>query len=281
MRVKLTVSLVAVSTRWIVVQAHARGSGYNFGHAMERLLEATYRAEQDHFWFRGFRRFVAPLLAAASPRPKDATQILDCGCGTGANLQMLSRYGRPFGFDLTERGLQFGRGAGLTRIARASVTAIPFPTASFDIATSFDVLYSLTDTQEAAAVTEMHRILRPGGGLVLNVAALEMLRGNISEFSGELRRYDRPRLRRSLERAGFTIERLTYTNAMLFPMIAAVRFAQRLSGSTTSQRPDSDFEIPAAPVNAALSGLLHVEATALRLVDMPFGSSLLCLARKR
>jgi hypothetical protein len=67
---------------------------------MDRLLEATARAERDHFWFRGFRRFVEPLVArAAAPRPGPGRagrdpDILDCGCGTGHNLVMLRRYGR-------------------------------------------------------------------------------------------------------------------------------------------------------------------------------------------
>jgi ubiquinone/menaquinone biosynthesis C-methylase UbiE len=247
---------------------------------VDRLLEATYAAEQRHFWFRGFRRFVRQMLAQASDGRRRPLRLLDCGCGTGANLMMLGDFGQAFGFDLTARGLEFGRSSGLTRIARASITAIPFPAATFDVATSFDVLYSLTDEQETAALREMHRVLVPGGALIVNVAALDMLKGQHSVFSAELRRYDRPRLRKALEAAGFSIVRLTYTNATLFPFIALVRLAQRTFGSASDPRP-GDLTVPAAPVNALFSGLLAAEASALKVIDMPFGSSLLCLATRK
>jgi SAM-dependent methyltransferase len=61
---------------------------------MDRLLDATARAERDHFWFRGFRRFVTPLLDQAVAG-RSNLRLLDCGCGTGNNLELLRRYGRP------------------------------------------------------------------------------------------------------------------------------------------------------------------------------------------
>src|SRR3954471_20535648 len=90
---------------------------------MDRLLEATARAERDHFWFRGFRRFVEPLLADASRgRP---LEILDCGCGTGHNLGMLRRYGRPYVIDLTWSDLQYANQRASDRSrARASRTCL-------------------------------------------------------------------------------------------------------------------------------------------------------------
>jgi SAM-dependent methyltransferase len=246
---------------------------------MDRLLEATYRVEQRHFWWTGLRAFARPLVAAATagrPNPR----ILDCGCGTGANLVMLGEYGRASGFDLSWRGLEFAQQYGQRRVAHASMTRIPFTDATFDLVTAFDVLYSLAEPDEAAAIAEMRRVLKPGGTLIVNVAALSLLRGNHAVFGAEVRRSTRRRLRTVLGRAGFEVTRLTYTNASLFPLLFVIRTTQRLMGLASPEEAGTDVVVPIAPINGALSTLLRLEARALRVVDMPIGSSLLCVARK-
>ena len=244
---------------------------------MDRLLEATARAERDHFWFRGFRRFVTPLLDQATGG-QSSLRILDCGCGTGNNLRLLRPYGRAFGIDLTFSGLAYARQNGERLVARASALTLPFSADVFDLVTSFDVIYAFDDERAAEALREMRRVLAPGGHLVLNVAALPMLSGDHSVLGGEVQRYTKPGLRRHLERAGFEVMRLTYTNFAILPLVAGVRLAQRVRGHRESS---TETMVPSAPINLALSGLLAVEAAALRAVDMPLGSSLLTLARKR
>ncbi|MDR1989734.1 MAG: class I SAM-dependent methyltransferase [Acidobacteriaceae bacterium] len=246
---------------------------------MEHLLHATARAEATHFWFRGFRRFVSPLLAhAASGRTN--LRLLDCGCGTGNNLALLAPYGRAFGFDLTEIGLHIGREEGRSGLLRASVNAVPFPSNAFDIVTSFDVLYSLSHADEARAAAEMYRVLRPGGWALVNVAAMESLRGDHSVLSREQRRYTRRSLGALLTGVGFTIERLTYTNAVLVPPMMVSRAFQRWRGLSAEQHADTEIRVPPAPVNAVLSAALWMESLWLRAGSNPVGSSLLCLARK-
>jgi SAM-dependent methyltransferase len=246
---------------------------------VEHLLRATARAEARHFWFRGFRAFLTPLLQRATAG-LTAARLLDCGCGTGANVELLDTFGRAYGFDLTEIGLRIGRAAGRRRLARATVTAVPFPTASFDIVTSFDVLYSLEDRDEKTAIAEMFRLLKPGGVAIVNVAAMPVLRGDHSVLSREVRRYTRADLRTRLERAGFAIERLTYTNATLFPALAIARRLQRWRGQRSEREAGAEISVPAAPINAIMTGVMQLEALWLRCFDAPFGSSLLCLARK-
>jgi len=245
---------------------------------VDLLLEATNREELEHFWFRGFRRFVGTALASAAGGGR--IRILDCGCGTGVNFSLLERHGVAFGLDLNERGIAFARRAGRTRLARASIGAIPFPDESFDVATSFDVLQTLPVSIERAAVREMHRVLRPGGALVLNVAALDCLYGNHSVLAEEVRRYSRRGLRALVEEPGFRIERLTFTNFSLFPLMLAVRSIQRAVGLRPPERAEAEISVPPAVINRPLEALLALEALALRRVDMPIGSSLLCVARK-
>lgn len=245
---------------------------------MDRLLAATHDAERTHFWYRGFRRFVRPLLVEAT-RGVSAPCLLDCGCGTGANLELLAEYGRVTGFDLTPRGLELAKATASTPVVRAHTAAIPFRSGQFDVLTSFDVLYCLSDRDEQAAVGEFWRVLKPGGALIVNLAALDVLRGTHSVLSEEVRRYTRAQTRALLEAHDFRIVRLTYTNCTLFPPLLLVRWAQRLRG--LDQDPgQGDFAPPPAPINALLSSMLAVEARLLRWMDMPIGSSVLCLARK-
>jgi SAM-dependent methyltransferase len=246
---------------------------------VEHLLQATSLAEARHFWFRGFRFFVTPLLQHATHGVARA-KLLDCGCGTGANVDLLSQYGDAYGFDLSLAGLRLGRRAGRTRLARATVARAPFPTGAFDVVTSFDVLYSLEAPVERAAVHEMYRLLRPGGYAVINVAAMEVLRGDHSVLSREVRRYNRASLRNLVMGAGFSIVRLTYTNASLFLPMLAVRALQRARGLAAEAHARQEITVPSAPVNAMLTAALKVEGWWLRRFDNPFGSSLLCLARK-
>jgi SAM-dependent methyltransferase len=246
---------------------------------VEHLIRATAQAEARHFWFRGFRFFVMPLLRQATRGVGDA-QLLDCGCGTGANVEWLGQFGRSFGFDLSQTGLAIGRDAGRRRLARASVAAVPFPSDRFDVVTSFDVLYSLEQPVEQAAVREMYRVTRPGGHIVVNVAAMEVLRGDHSVLSREVRRYSRATLAQLLTGAGFSIVRLTYTNASLFLPMAAARLLQRRRGLSPEAHAHHEISVPAAPINTVLTEVLRVESWWLRAIDNPVGSSLLCLARK-
>jgi ubiquinone/menaquinone biosynthesis C-methylase UbiE len=245
---------------------------------MDRLLELTYLAEKSHFWFRGFRWFVQPEVARAVKGRRSPT-ILDCGCGTGANVSWLAEYGDAYGFDLTWNGLALGRRLGRVRLARASIDAMPFPSGSMDIVTAFDVLQLLPDAVEHGAIHELWRVLKPGGHLIVNVAALEFLRGHHAVLSHEVRRYTPMSLRQLVEGAGFQIERLTFVYASLFPVMLPVRVAQRWTRPTTA-RHEFELTMPFAPVNAMLTALVRIEAAALRAINMPIGSSILCHARK-
>jgi SAM-dependent methyltransferase len=246
---------------------------------VDHLLRATALAESRHFWFRGFRRFVQPFLETATKGLSDV-RILDCGCGTGANLEMLGRFGRAYGFDLTAVGLEIGHHEGRTRLARASVAAVPFPGDAFHVVTSFDVLYALEPAIERAAASEMFRVARPGGFLIVNVAAMDVLKGDHSVLGHEVRRYSRESLKRLLTGVGFDIVRITHTNASLFLPMLAVRTFQRWRGLRSEDQARDDITVPPAPVNELLTAVLIAESWWAKAFDSPFGSSLLCLARK-
>ena len=196
------------------------------------------------------------------------------------NTEWLAGLGRSYGFDLTAVGPAIGRALGRRNLARASVTAVPFPSGAFDLVASFDVLYSLPDDAERQAIEEMWRVLKPGGYVLVNVAAMDILRGDHSILSHELRRYSRAQLRGRLSAQGFEIVRLTYTNQTLFLPMLAVRTLHRWRGLSGEADADQEIQVPPAPINAVLSALLWLESRWLRRFDTLAGSSLMCLARK-
>lgn len=245
---------------------------------MDRLLAATAAAEDRHFWFHGLRRFCRLMLDQSLPATRPL-RILDCGSGTGRNLDWLAHYGNAIGVERSSTGLAVGR-AHRRRMIAGDVTRLPMPASAFDLVTSFDVIYSLDDQAEREALAEMHRVLAPGGLVLINAAALDVLRGSHSALAHEQRRYTTARLRAKLDAAGFDVIRMSYTNFTTLPLTLAVRLAQRLGGRRDNAA-ETEMTVPMAPVNAVLTGLLAVEAAVLRLTPLPAGSSVLSVARKR
>jgi len=242
------------------------------------MLEATALAEDEHFWFKGLRRNARRLLhRALAGRP--VTLIVDCGTGTGRNLDWLAEFGPAVGVERSPVGLSFGRSRG-RRMVQGTVVELPFADATADVATSFDVLYCLADEDERRAVEEMWRVLKPGGVALVNVAALDILHGSHSTLTLEVRRYTRPRLRALCSRAGFAVERMTFTNMATFPATLAVRLGERLTGRA-GEASDADLRVPARPINAVLDAALAVESELMRVTNLPIGTSLMCVARKR
>ena len=241
------------------------------------MLEATLRAEDTHFWFIGLRRTARQMLAGALGGQR-VDHIIDCGAGTGRNLEWLREFGDPTGVELTPFGLSVGRARG-RRLVRGSVAALPFGDRSADVATSFDVLYCLDDHTESQALLEMWRVLKPGGWALFNVAALDILHGSHSTLTSEIRRYTPARLRTRLIAAGFTVKRLTFTNLAPFPVALAIRAMERWTGRA-AEASESDLQVPPWPVNAGMNVALKTEAALLRVMNMPIGTSLMALAQK-
>ena len=155
---------------------------------------------------------------------------------------------------------------------------IPFASSTFDLATSFDVVQSVPDDRKA--LREMARVLRPGGHVILNVTALDLLRGDHSDVWGELRRYNTVRASSLLADAGLQAVRISYLFASLLPLMLAVRKVQAMCRPFREPKGDSDLAVPSSPINATLTWMVKSEAALARRVPMPFGSSMLMVGRK-
>ena len=235
-----------------------------------------YEAEEAQWWYAGQRAIASALLAPALGPPRSGDRrLLDAGCGTGFNLLALSRLGRATGIDLAGEAVAFCRERGV-RALRASLLALPFPDASFDVATSFDVIYHAWVSDDRAAVAEMARVVRPGGVLLVRVPALRLLWGAHDAEVQSRHRYTRGELVALLEGCGLRVERASYCNSLLFPLLLARRTLDRLLG-----REGSDVGFLPPPLEWAFKRALLVEAALVRRgLSFPVGASVVALARK-
>ena len=240
--------------------------------------ERMFRAEEAQWWYVGMRAISRALLEPALRRPRAAggeLAILDAGCGTGQNLRHLGTLGRAMGIDLSADALGFCRARGVAA-AQASLLALPFPDQSFDCVTSFDVLYHGWVSDDRAAAREMARVLRRGGLLLVRVPALKMLWGAHDGAVHSRHRYTRGELVTLLEACSLRVERVSYCNSILFPLLLGRRTLDRLLG-----REGSDVAFLPPPLEWAFKKALLAEAALLgRGVSFPIGASLVAVARK-
>jgi SAM-dependent methyltransferase len=240
-----------------------------------------YEAEDTHWWYRGLRGVMSTMLGLDKPRRK-AQHVLDAGCGTGANLAALEQKGfhDADGFDLSPIALSFCKQRGLTRVVQGSITSIPFPDNSFDMVISCDVVTDAGTENEMTAFTELYRVLKPGGRLFLNLPAHAFLRSEHDRAVAVARRVTKSEVVSKLSSVGYRVQRATYWNTVLFPIVAAIRLLKREREDDLQQPARSDIVVPFAPINGLLSAIVWLEHVLLRFINLPVGSSLAVVAVK-
>lgn len=244
----------------------------------ESEYRAIYSVEDTHWWYLGLRELVFESLRNHSG--KKNMKVLDAGCGTGATLARLKAEGyQCFGLDFSATAISFCRERGLGHLLRGSVSELPFKKESFDAVVSLDVIYHAAVKDDVAALKEFRRVLKKDGILILNLPAFEFLRSPHDLANQTKTRYTKGMLKEKLKAAGLVAELLTYRNAPLFPAIAAVRLVKKLMPGRPEAK-ESDLGEVNPLVNRTLSGLLSIENRLMRMVAMPFGSSVYCVARR-
>jgi SAM-dependent methyltransferase len=245
---------------------------------IKREYEALFEMEDTHWWYLGHRRLYASLLDRYCPEAARG-RVLDAGCGTGGFTQWLRDRYRPehvVGLDVSEEALLRCGTRGLEELLCCPVEYIPLPDASFELVLSVNVLYHREVADDLEALREIHRVLAPGGYLLLNLPALSLLRGRHDEAVGGARRYRVSGVRRLLAQAGYETVKITYFVFTLLPVIAAYRLWSR---GETAEEGSSDLWLPPAPLNRALESLLGFESHIAARYGLPLGSSLTALAR--
>lgn len=241
----------------------------------QHTYSIMYRVEEHHWWFVGRRRILSSFVQRIMNNlNKPGPLILDVGCGTGANLEMLSQFGSAEGVDVSDEALAFCRTRGLQRVRQGEAEHLPFADGSFDLVTGLDVVEHLDN--DLAGLQEMHRVLRPGGRALVFVPAFMFLWGVQDDISNHRRRYTRAGLETLVRQAGFEVERATYANLTFFIPILLGRLLMRLTGF----RPASENNLTLGFMNGVLGSIFGVEARLLRQLDFPFGVSIICVARR-
>ncbi len=238
-----------------------------------------FELEEDFWWFRGRRKILLSLLR--SHRMPDPPLVwLDAGCGTGFNMTFFAPFGAVFGCDFSEDALAFCRKRGLKNLVRADVQRLPYKNEAFDAASLLDVLYHKNIFDDVAALKDVHRTLKPRGLLLVSDSALNILRSRHDQALHGRERYRKKKLKKRTEKAGFQVLRMSYFNFFLFPIILFIRLRERIR----RPKPDSiqsDLKAASPLMNDILYGILKLEAFLSKKINLPWGSSIICLARKK
>lgn len=247
----------------------------------QEMQQHTYaimdRVEDSHWWFVGRRAILETFLkkvASSLVTRHSPLQILDIGCGTGANLEMLAQFGKAEGVDVSDDALEFCQKKGL-KVQKGLAETLPYDDETFDITTALDVIEHLDD--DIAGLKEMFRVTKKGGYAVVFVPAFMWLWGVQDDISHHRIRYTKAQITERLEKAGFTIDRATYANFTFFAPILGGRTIMKLTGI----KPESENNITINGLNGIFGKIFSAERFWLKNLNFPFGVSIVITARKQ
>lgn len=240
--------------------------------------KTMYEVEDSHFWYRGMRMITKSLFDKYL-HCDSHLQILDAGCGTGRNLIFLKNYGRAHGLDISAEAIRFCKRRGLQDVVIGSIERLPFDDNSFDLITSFDVLYHKKVINHSKAIEEFYRVLKPEGIIFIRVPAFQFLLSSHDLAVYTKHRFHKAELRDIIEFEKFEILKISYINFLLFPVIALKRiFIKSLS---LKNNQNSDTNRVNILLNFFLLVPLYLESLLIKYIDFPFGLSLIVMARKK
>jgi SAM-dependent methyltransferase len=239
---------------------------------MERIVyEQMAELDQQHWWYRARREVLAALIRREALPPAGA-HVLEIGCGTGHNLEMLSEFGEVDALELDDEA----RSVAEKRLGK-SVMSAPLPQLEgvpehhYDLIGAFDVIEHIDDDE--AALASIASRLKSGGKLVMTVPAHQWMWSAHDVVNHHKRRYSKKALKALVEGSPLKLERIGYFNSLLFPAAIAERLSSRLRG-----KDDADLSLPPKPLNAALERVFALERHLVARLPLPPGLSLFAVA---
>lgn len=243
------------------------------------MLKSHYKdvaKNQDtYWWYQGMAEINNSLIQTFLSK-KNRLNILDAGCGPGAMLPTLKKYGEAVGVDISNDALKYAKKRG--KVMLGDITKLDFKDNTFDLVICMDVLYHMWVKDETQALREFYRVLKEGGVLIIREPAYNWMRGNEDRGSLTARRFSSSKMSSKVKSCGFSILKLTYANFFLFPLVLAVRIISSLKPKENLGK--SDFFTPPFFINRFLFNILNLEKNLIKFTSLPFGSSLICVAKK-
>lgn len=238
-------------------------------------IDLMVRLEENHWWYVSNRKMIFTFLDKYYPKFDKKRKILDAGCGSGIIIGKLQRYGVAFGIDLSDYALSFCRKRGMRNVCRASIDKIPFKSQFFDIVGCFGVLYHKGVENDIKALQEFYRVCKKGGRVFITTTTSYLSPSEHDRLQHTKRRHTATELRNKLESVGFKIEKISYYNFFIFPVV----YARRMMDSKLNLKM-KDAKEENIIVNSALKKLMSIEIFLMKYFDLPIGVSLFCIARK-
>ena len=238
-------------------------------------FENIYKNETTHYYYVDSHELVIDLIKHHTQYAANM-RILDAGCGTGLLGIKLQSFGQVVGVDINPHALEYARKRGLP-VQKASLLRLPFKNGTFDVIISVDVLYHVQISDDVRALRELHRVLSPGGTVILRVPAVPWLRRRHDALVFTRRRYDPANLCRALHDAKFSVIKVSYVQGLLFLFAVCMWVIEKLVGP---KRPRSDiFPLPRI-INSAILTVLRLERNVSQFIQLPIGLGLVAVAKK-
>ena len=239
-----------------------------------------YILENKNWWYVSKRKLVLKNIRKYLPKRKNL-KILDVGCGTGIVLKMLEKYGTVYGIDIDDQAIHFCKKRELNNIKKANIENIPYKDNYFDIITCLDVLYH-EKVNDKKALCEFHRILKKDGIIIVNDVAFNFLKSKHDIVYHARQRYTKKELNEKITKAGFNVVKSTYWNFFLFLPVAFVRLSRKLfiNKNEDISKIKSDINDIPETMNFFLLNLLKLERYLLNYTTLPFGISIMTVAKK-
>lgn len=239
-----------------------------------KFYKDLYNLEDKHWWHINKRAVVIKMIRKFGGSKKHL-KLLDIGCGTGKTLEEISLLGEAFGVDISKEAIKFCAKRGLRNAKIGSSYKTGFKDSSMDFCTLLDVL---EHTDDKRTLKEMHRVLKREGYLIITVPAFKFLWSRWDDVLMHKRRYTQKNLTEVIENHGFEVIRISYMYSFLVLPVLMIRLIK--SKQYQDDYP-SDFQLSNPLLNLLFLTLAKAEYIFSSLIPVPFGTSLVCIAKKK